>query len=69
MNLEVKKYRAQIFQIIGLAFMTPCGKLVLDTICSQQINFTWSFLLASMFSLLLVYWGIIFILKGEEKLE
>ena len=66
---EIQKYRAQVFQVLAFAFMTPFGKLILDIICNQKINFSWGFLASLLFSLLLVYLGIIFIFKGEEKLE
>ena len=69
MASDLQRYRAQFFQISGFAFMTPLGKFILDLkdIKLEQVGI-WFFVYL-VFSLLLAYCGIIFLLKGEEHLN
>ena len=65
---DLEKYRAQFFQICGFCFMTPLGKVILGLL-DYDLDKIWPKLFAYfIFSLLLAYLGIIFVLKGEEKL-
>jgi len=69
MITELQKYRAQVFQILGFALMTPLGKFVLDLKDIKLENINLWFFLYLFISLFLTYLGIICIFKGEEKLE
>ena len=69
MVTELDKYRAQFFQVGGLCFMTPLGKVVLGLLDYDLGRMWLKLLLYSIFSLLLFYVGIIFVVKGEEHLE
>lgn len=66
---EVQKYRAQFFQIVGLAFMTPFGKLTLKIFNLEPIAINLYLFIASLLSLFCLYFGIILIVKGIDVLE
>ena len=66
---EVQKYRAQFFQIMGLIFMTPFGKLTLKIFNLEPITINLYLFVASLLSLLCLYFGIILIVKGMDVLE
>ncbi len=63
------KYRAETFRIFGLVFMTPFGKLVLDFPNFRFNNINLQSIAYFIFSLILIYFGIILVLKGFEILE
>lgn len=68
MITEEQKYIASFFEIIGLSFMTPFGKFMLN-IRDELHNITFDDILYFAFSIVLVYLGIIFVLKGLEHVE
>ncbi len=69
MASDLQKYRAQIFQISGFGFMSPLGKIILDSKDIKFENLNLWLLVYFLFSLILTYFGMILILKVEEKLE
>lgn len=69
MVTESEKYRAQLLQILGLSFMAPTGKLYLNIPEIEITDLNLKFLAYITVSLLLVYLGIICIVRGIEILE
>lgn len=66
--MTYNKYRAETFRIFGLVFMTPFGKLVLDFPNFRFNSISLQSVAYFIFSLILVYFGIILVLKGFETL-
>jgi len=65
---DIQKYRAQMFQVMGFAFMTPLGSFILGLKDVKIIDITfWSFIYFS-FSLVLAHFGIILFNKGQDEL-
>lgn len=66
---EVRKYRAQFFQIAGISCMSPLGKCFLDIkeIHRQDLNL--AFLVHILVSLLLFFTGIMFIKTGLKIIK
>ena len=69
MASDLQKYRAQVFQISGFGFISPLGRLILDAKDIKFENLNLWLLVYFIFSLILAYFGMILIFKGEEKLE
>ena len=69
MTFEADKYRAQLFQVSGLALMTPVGKIYLSLLDIGLKDLTLKFFFYFLTSLFLVYLGIILIMRGFEILE
>ncbi len=69
MVTEVQKYRAQFFQILGLACLTPIGRIFLSIPNISLKDFNVKFLIYCIASVLLIYLGIILIVRGIEVLE
>lgn len=66
---DIQKYRAQIFQVMGFAFMSPFGKFMLDLKDIKIMDITlWSFIYF-LFSFVAAYYGIILFNKGQDELE
>ena len=63
------EYRAETFRMLGLALMTPFGKEVLDFPNFRFENTNLQSVIYFIFSLILLYFGIILVLKGFEILE
>lgn len=66
---DLQKYRAQVFQISGFALMAPVGKFVLDLKDTKPGDMDIWYFICLVIAFMLGYFGIIFIFKGEEKLE
>ncbi len=69
MITEVQKYRANTFQIIGLGFMAPFGKLILKVFNLEAIAINLYLATILALSLFCSYLGIILIVKGMNILE
>ncbi len=63
------EYRAETFRILGLALMTPFGKSVLDFPNFKFDKINPQSIIYFVFSLILIYFGIILVLRGFEILE
>lgn len=69
MVLEVQKYRAQFFQILGFSFMTPCGKMILNLFDLEPSYLSLKFLILFIISPTFAFLGIILNVKGINVLE
>ena len=69
MITESQKYRANLFQILGLILMTPFGILVSKFFNIELIPINFHSISALLISLFLLYLGIIVILRGLEIIE
>ena len=69
MVTKQQEYQAQFFQISGFCLMTPLGKLVLNFLDFELKDLTLKFFLYCLFTLFLLYLGIILVLHGMEPLE
>ncbi|MBI3590681.1 MAG: hypothetical protein HY094_04795 [Candidatus Melainabacteria bacterium] len=65
---EEQKYRAEVFKILGIALMTPFGKLALELL-SMGIKFSGQFLINFIGAVLLLFVGIMFIQIGFEEIR
>jgi len=69
MASDLQKYKAQIFQIIGIGFTAPLGKVVLDAFDIEfdkyDLKLLSLFLIAFFFAVL----GIILMFKGSDHLD
>ena len=66
---EPNKYRAQLFQITGLSFFAPIGKIFIDIKELRIDDLNLAFLIHLIVSLYLGYFGMILISKGYEVLK
>ena len=66
---EIKKYRAQFFQIAGLSCMSPLGKIFLDLKELHKQDLNLAFLVHLLFSFALFSVGIILIRTGLKVLK
>jgi len=66
---DLDKYRAYTFQIAGFCLMTPLGKLILNVPEYELCDLNTKFFIFLIFSLILFYFGMIFIFKGGKYLE
>lgn len=69
MASDIEKYRAQVFQVLGLASLTPFGRAFLNLPNFDIHKLTFNSLFSAAIILLTFYLGVIFILKGEEHLS
>lgn len=66
---DAQKYKAQILQIAGFAFLTPFGQLILKKLDVGYIDFNLNFVGVLVVSLIFAMIGIIFIVRGLIHLE
>lgn len=66
---DFHKYRAQVFQIAGFAFMSPLGRIVINFIDGGPLNVNFRFFVALFVSIFLLFCGIMLLLKGLECVE
>lgn len=67
MTTELDKHRAQFFQVLGFVFLTPFGSFVLRFLdIDDPFPLTLKGLFVLAISFLTAYFGIIFLLKGDE---
>lgn len=69
MITESDRYKAQLLQRTGFAFMVPFGTLIIKYLVLEGNIFSIRFVLAFIGSLILVYFGIIIALRGIEILK
>jgi len=70
MATGLDKYRAQFFQILGFIFLTPLGKFIMRFLdVDNPFPFTLKSVFVFVISILIGYYGIIFVLKGDEYSE
>ena len=69
MGTESQKYRAQLFQVSGLACFTPIGKTFMDLPNIGIGHMNLKFIIYLLLSVFLIYMGIILIVRGFEVLE
>ncbi len=63
------EYRVDILKVTGFAFMAPFGKIVLSIFDFQFDDFNIKFFICLAVSFLLLYIGIIIIVRGYEIME
>lgn len=67
MITELEKHRAQLFQIVGFAFMTPLGKIALRFLdIDEPFVFNLKLVIISAVSGLLFYFGLKCVVKSDE---
>ena len=66
---ELRKFRAQMIQIIGFSFMTPVGKLFLSIPDIELDDLEMVYFSYWMISLFLLYLGIICLARSQEIME
>ena len=64
---EENKYFAEILKIAGFALMTPLGKIVLNISEIDLFKLNIFFFVNLLISLVLFYFGIIFLIRGLEE--
>ncbi len=69
MVTESQKHRASLFQILGLILMTPFGRLILRFFNFEPLPVNFHLFIAVIFSLILLYLGIIVVVRSIEILE
>lgn len=67
MVAEYQKYRAEVYKILGIAFMTPLGKLVLNFLSDGPETVNENLALNLFGSFLLLVIGIIMLQIGFES--
>jgi len=63
---EENKYFAEVYKVIGFAFMAPFGRVILSIPSLKLSDLSFGFLVYTFLSLFLVYVGAIILLKGSE---
>ena len=66
---EKDKYKADVLKIIGLAFMTPFGMLILKILDEAKLCLDVNHIVVLLISILLLYFGIIIVNRGMIHLE
>ncbi len=69
MAVEQQKYRANLLLLSGFALITPVGRLVIEIIENENFHFNIRFVIVFIVAGLLAYVGLLFLIKGDEKLE
>ena len=69
MNIELEKYRADIFKIAGFAVMTPLGRIFVEPVAVFREFGIIGSITYSIFSILLSLLGLIFFAKGYDILN